>query len=286
MTLVTCTASGLSRSFKVTVSAYVVPDTTPPVITVTGPSSVAAGGSVSFQASATDNVDGAVGVTCDHQSPFSPTATTTVRCTASDKAGNQASAQYTVTVSPIVCPQGTKLNPSTNQCDPIVCPSGQTLVNGACVQQNPGPGSEGGGTATDAMTIGATASTATATTSGTPDLVKPVIKATAPAKPPRLPAPPPPKYGVVRTVQTAEIKNGLKVNFVFKSKPAAGAKLQTTWYYNNKPLGNAQKKRATTIATLLRSSNRLPRGFWRCALQVRVGSGQWRTVTEAQLRLS
>ena len=86
-------------------------------------------------------------------------------------------------------------------------------------------------------------------------------------------------------MQTAEIKNGLQVKFVFRAKPTAGAKVQTVWYYNNKPLGDAQKRRATTITTLLRSSGRLPKGFWRCALQVRVGSGQWRTVTEAQLRL-
>jgi hypothetical protein len=249
-TTVTCTASGLSRSFNVTVSAYIAPDTTPPTITVTGPSSVNAGQSVSFQASAIDNVDGVVGVTCDYQSPFSPTTTTTVTCSASDKAGNKASAPYSVTVTS----------------------SGGDGDNGA------------GGTTTGTTTTGATAAPQSALP-GSQDVVKSVIKATASAKPPRLPAPPPPKYGVIRTVKTAEIKNGLKVNFVFKSEPVAGAKLQTTWYYNNKPLGDAQKKRATTIATLLRSSSRLPSGFWRCALRVRVGSGQWRTLTEAQLRL-
>jgi hypothetical protein len=78
-------------------------DTTPPVITV--PTSVAAdatgpaGAVVSYAASANDDIDGPVAVNC---APSSGTTfaigTTTVTCTASDTAGNEAGASFDVHV--------------------------------------------------------------------------------------------------------------------------------------------------------------------------------------------
>ena len=78
-------------------------DTTPPVITTpgdivvdaTGPS----GAVVAYTASAIDDVDGSVGVTCSPPpgSTF-PIETTHVTCNASDAAGNEASASFDVHV--------------------------------------------------------------------------------------------------------------------------------------------------------------------------------------------
>ncbi len=83
------------------------PDTTPPVITdiplplalqATGPSGAVVTWSSPW---ATDNSDGQVPVTCTPASgALFPVGTTEVTCTASDGAGNQASASFTVTVTP------------------------------------------------------------------------------------------------------------------------------------------------------------------------------------------
>ena len=96
-TTVNCTATDAAGnqatgSFKITVAA----DTTPPVIAphgpVAGPAASAAGNFVSyFNPSATDNVDATVTVTCIPASgSLFPIGQTTVTCTASDAAGNQA----------------------------------------------------------------------------------------------------------------------------------------------------------------------------------------------------
>jgi hypothetical protein len=79
-------------------------DGTPPVITVpewtpvsdaTGPE----GGLVSYVASATDDIDGPVPVTCLPASGSTfPIGTTTVSCTATDSSGNSASASFPVYV--------------------------------------------------------------------------------------------------------------------------------------------------------------------------------------------
>jgi hypothetical protein len=105
-TLVSCTAAdraGNDASASFTVS---VVDTTPPAVMVpaditTGPTSVA-GAKVTFSASATDLVDGAVTpVTC---SPASGSqfgfGTTQVTCSATDAHGNTGSSSFRVTVSP------------------------------------------------------------------------------------------------------------------------------------------------------------------------------------------
>jgi HYR domain len=78
-------------------------DATPPVVTVptglvsnaTGPG----GAAVSYVASATDGVDGPVPVTCSPASGSTfPIGTTTATCTATDSAGNSASASFTIHV--------------------------------------------------------------------------------------------------------------------------------------------------------------------------------------------
>jgi hypothetical protein len=115
--------------------------------------------------------------------------------------------------------------------------------------------------------------------------VTPTIEPTPLQKPPPPSPPAPPKYGVIERVHTREIRNGLHAEFVFKTLPQHGATLQTTWYYNNKPLGEALKKPATTVVTSVRSASRLPAGYWRCTLSVKLSSGTWRPLHEAIVRL-
>jgi hypothetical protein len=101
-TTVTCSATDQhgnagGGSFTVTVR-----DTTAPELSLanqkeeaTGPG----GAAVSFPASAKDLVDGTLPVTCSAQSGDTfPLGTTTVSCSATDKAGNKASDSFTVTV--------------------------------------------------------------------------------------------------------------------------------------------------------------------------------------------
>jgi hypothetical protein len=93
-----------SASFTVTVV-----DTTAPVLTLPANRTVQAtnpkGTDVTYAASATDLVDGAVAPTC---SPVSgavfPVGATTVTCTARDARGNQSSGSFTITVTPFPQP--------------------------------------------------------------------------------------------------------------------------------------------------------------------------------------
>jgi hypothetical protein len=78
-------------------------DTTPPVLTlptsVTVDATTPGGAVVSYTATATDDVDGAVPVTCRPASGSTfPIGDTTVGCTASDSAGNEASGAFVVHV--------------------------------------------------------------------------------------------------------------------------------------------------------------------------------------------
>jgi HYR domain len=102
-TTVTCSATDkagntASGSFTVTVV-----DTTPPVLTLPAPITAEAtgpgGAMVSYTASATDLVDGAMAVSCSPASglPFA-LGSTTVTCAATDAHGNTASGSFTVTV--------------------------------------------------------------------------------------------------------------------------------------------------------------------------------------------
>lgn len=108
-TTVTCSATGaLGNTGRATLTVTVV-DRTPPVVTVppnnteeaTGPG----GAVVTFSASATDLVDGAVPVTCTPPSGSTfPIGDTTVTCTTRDSAGNDASGSFTVTVRDSTAP--------------------------------------------------------------------------------------------------------------------------------------------------------------------------------------
>ncbi len=78
-------------------------DTTPPVITVpddiTDEATSPDGAEVSFEVSADDDVDGAVGVNCDYDSGDTfPIGETVVTCRAVDAAGNSAEESFTITV--------------------------------------------------------------------------------------------------------------------------------------------------------------------------------------------
>src|ERR671931_534775 len=105
-TTVTCSATDShgntgSASFSVTVT---INDTTPPVVSVPGDFSVetesTGGGIVTFSASATDNVDGPLPVTCSPASGSTfPVGTTKVTCTATDSHQNTGSADFNVTVN-------------------------------------------------------------------------------------------------------------------------------------------------------------------------------------------
>ena len=79
-------------------------DTTPPVLTVpadmTVPATGPTGAVVTFTATATDNVDGALTPVCVPASgSLFPVGLTTVSCTATDAAGNTGTASFMVTVS-------------------------------------------------------------------------------------------------------------------------------------------------------------------------------------------
>jgi RNA polymerase sigma factor (sigma-70 family) len=108
-TTVRCTArdasgNGASASFTVTVV-----DTTAPALTLPPNRTVQAtstkGATVTYTASATDLVDGAVTPTCGPPSgAVFPVGTTTVSCTARDARGNQSSGSFSVTVTPFPQP--------------------------------------------------------------------------------------------------------------------------------------------------------------------------------------
>ncbi len=91
-------------SFTVTVLHEPSSDTTPPVLTVPtgviGEATSAAGAIVAYSASALDDVDGTVPVTCSPASDSTfPIGTTTVTCSSHDNAGNTATGSFTVTIS-------------------------------------------------------------------------------------------------------------------------------------------------------------------------------------------
>jgi hypothetical protein len=105
-TTVTCSATDAhgntgSASFTVTVT---VTDTTPPVLTLPADISVTTespgGTTVTYSASANDNLDGPIPPSCSPSSGSTfPVGTTTVNCTATDSHGNSTAGSFQVTVT-------------------------------------------------------------------------------------------------------------------------------------------------------------------------------------------
>ena len=90
----------------------VASDATPPVLTLptnlTAEATSSAGAAVTYTASASDDVDGSVAVTCTPASGATfPLGTTIVDCSASDAAGNVARGSFTVTVRDTIPPSVT-----------------------------------------------------------------------------------------------------------------------------------------------------------------------------------
>ena len=102
-TTVNCSASDAAGNTASSSFTVTVVDTTPPTLTLPGPTTAEATGSsgaaATYAASASDLVSGSVAVNC---SPASGSTfglgATTVNCSASDAAGNIASGSFTVTV--------------------------------------------------------------------------------------------------------------------------------------------------------------------------------------------
>jgi hypothetical protein len=119
-TVVQCNASdsrfnSASGSFLVIVSA----DVTPPVLTlpsnITAEATSASGAVVTFTATAVDDVDGPVPVTCTPASGSTfPLGTTTVQCSASDSHNNTAHGSFTVTVQDTTPPTIVSITASPN----------------------------------------------------------------------------------------------------------------------------------------------------------------------------
>lgn len=104
-TTVTCTAVDFAGNFtKKSFDVTVVADTTPPVLTLPvdfqTEATSAAGAIVFYTATAVDDVDGPVGVSCDHGSGTQfPLGNTLVQCTAQDTAGNISSGSFHIIVA-------------------------------------------------------------------------------------------------------------------------------------------------------------------------------------------
>ena len=103
VTTVTCRATDAHGNTGTATFTITVSDTTPPVVTVpanmTVNSTSASGVPVTFTATATDNIDGALTPTCTPASGSTfPIATTTVTCRATDAHGNTGTASFTVKV--------------------------------------------------------------------------------------------------------------------------------------------------------------------------------------------
>jgi hypothetical protein len=98
-----CSATDAHGNTATGMFTVTVQDTTPPSLTVpvdkTAEATSAAGAPVSFSASATDRVDGPVGVACSPSSGSTfALGTTTVRCSATDAHRNTGTGSFKVTV--------------------------------------------------------------------------------------------------------------------------------------------------------------------------------------------
>lgn len=108
-TTVTCTATDSAGNTSTETFTVTVQDQTKPDVTVPGDRTVEAtgpnGATVNYNASATDDVDGALPVTCNPASGSDfALGTTKVTCSATDKAGNTGTNSFTVTVQDTTAP--------------------------------------------------------------------------------------------------------------------------------------------------------------------------------------
>jgi hypothetical protein len=102
-TTVTCTAKDSAGNVSTGTFKVTVQDTKPPTLKIptdmTVEGNTKGGATVPFDVSATDAVDGTVPVVCSAKSGgFFKLGTTSVDCTAKDKAGNSASGSFKITV--------------------------------------------------------------------------------------------------------------------------------------------------------------------------------------------
>jgi RNA polymerase sigma factor (sigma-70 family) len=105
VTTVRCSARDASGNRATASFTATVVDTTAPVLSLPADRTVQAtstkGAAVTYTASASDLVDGAIAPSCSPASGAAfPVGTTTVTCTARDSRGNQSSGSFTVTVAP------------------------------------------------------------------------------------------------------------------------------------------------------------------------------------------
>jgi hypothetical protein len=119
-TMVACEATDAHGNTGTTTLPVTVEDTTAPALTLPANMTVAAtsgsGATVSYSASASDVVDGAVPVSCAPPSGSTfPIGTTTVTCSATDAAENTSSGSFTVTVERVATTTTitSSANPST-----------------------------------------------------------------------------------------------------------------------------------------------------------------------------
>lgn len=132
-TAVTCAALDLAGNVGVNSFTVVVSDTTAPVMSSVSNIEVETtnpgGTTVTFTApTATDLVDGAVAVTCDHLSgAVYPVGVTTVVCSAADASGNGASTSFTITVTKVGIPPVIGKVPGTDAQNQLIKHATSTL---------------------------------------------------------------------------------------------------------------------------------------------------------------
>jgi HYR domain len=130
-TTVTCSATDASNNTATGTFQITVQDTTGPALTlpagITADATSPAGGTVNFDATATDAVDGTRPVNCSPASgsTFAPGATT-VSCTSVDSRNNQSSGSFTITVNVTNAPPSVVVPP--DQVVEANGPSGSTVT--------------------------------------------------------------------------------------------------------------------------------------------------------------